>query len=105
MRSVSSLAAMATFLLAGAGCAQGPGMMGGGPGRGPHVGPDHTPGWAMMNQAERDEHHKRMQGIRTPEECRQAMEEQRRRMQERATARGLMMPGPNQDACAGMMRR
>ncbi len=96
MRLSWTLAALGALVFAGAGCAHGPG------GKGPRMGPDHTPGWHMMNQAERDEHQRRMLAARTPEECRQLMEEHRRRMQERASARGAAMPGPRHDACAGM---
>ncbi|WP_332813566.1 hypothetical protein [Ramlibacter sp.] len=101
MGKASTLVALAAFVAAGAGCAYPPGGMGRHAG-GPGTGPDHTPGWGMMSQAERDEHHRRMQAARTPEECRQAMDDHRRRMQERARERGMRMPEPRQDACAAM---
>lgn len=96
MRRARTLAALGMLVLAAAGCAHGPG------GKGPRMGPDHTPGWQMMNQAERDEHHRRMMAARTPEDCRRVMDEHRKRMQERADAHGMKMPGPRHDACAGM---
>ena len=99
MRSISTLTALGILVLAGTGCADGPGGMGL-RGQGPRMGPENTPGWHMMNQAERDQHHKRTLAVRTPEECRQIMDEHRRRMQERARARGMTMP-PH-DSCAGM---
>lgn len=101
MRKASTLAALAILTVAVTGCAHLPGGMGH-HGQDPRTGPEHTPGWHMMNQAERDEHHRRMLAARTPEECRQAMDEHRRRMQERAGPRGMTMP-PH-DACAGMQR-
>ena len=94
-------AALAIFTVALTGCAQGPGGIGHQASEG-RTGPDHTPGWHMMSQAERDEHHRRMLAARTPEECRQAMDEHRRQMQERAGPSGMAMPP--QDACAGMQR-
>ena len=103
MKRISTFAAVGLLAIAGAGCAQGPGGMGlgmGPQGGGPRMGPDHTPGWHMMNQAERDEHHRRMLAARSPEECRQIMGEHQRRMQERAGPGGMRMPP--QDACAGM---
>lgn len=103
MKTYATLLALGLCALAGAGCAQGPGRMGMGPqGPGPRMGPDHTPGWHMMTQAERDEHHRRMLSARTPQECRQFMDEHRRLMQQRAGGRGMQMPP--QDACAGMQR-
>ena len=78
--------------------------MGGGPGMGrPHTGPDYTPGWGMMTPHERDEHHKRMSNSRNMQECRQAMDEHAKLMNERARQRGLgPVPGPRGDACAGV---
>lgn len=103
MRLVPTLAILATTLLldacAAPASAPGPGrgpMMGG-----PRVGSDYTPGWMMMTPEERDEHHRRMLSVRTPEECRQLLEEHRKLMTERARARGMgAMPGPRRDACA-----
>lgn len=86
----------------------GRGPMMGGPGGGggpmmgaPRVGSDYTPGWSMMTPAERDEHRQRMFSAKTPEECRQIVEEHRKLMTERAKSRGIAsMPGPRHDACA-----
>jgi hypothetical protein len=84
----------------------GPGM-GGGPGMrggpGPRTGPDYTPGWGMMTPQERDAHHKRMSNSKNAQECRQAMDEHVKLMNERARQRGAgPMPGPRHDACAGV---
>jgi hypothetical protein len=69
------------------------------------MGRDFTPGWAMMSAQERDEHHKRLQEARTPEECRAVMDEHRKLMEQRAKDRGMAgMRGPRRDACAGVKR-
>lgn len=74
--------------------------MGPGPGYGPWAGSDYTPGWGMMTPAERDQHRQRLSSAKTPEECRQIMEEHQKLMAERAKERGVSpMPGPRRDAC------
>lgn len=81
---------------------RGPGARGG---MGPRMGKDFTPGWAMMSTQERDEHHKRLQDAKTPEECRAVMDEHRKLMDQRAKERGMSgMRGPRRDACAGFKR-
>lgn len=104
-----TLAAMAAVILSATACAQqapwagprGPGQ--GGPGMGPRFGSDYTPGWSMMDPAEREEHQRAMQGARTPEECRRLRDEHLQRMQQRGMARGMAgIPMPRFDACAGM---
>jgi hypothetical protein len=80
----------------------GPGARGG---MGPRMGRDFTPGWSMMTQQERDEHHKRLLEAKTPEECRAIMDEHRKLMSDRAKERGMpAMRGPRRDACAGFKR-
>lgn len=84
----------------GMGMRGGPGM---GAGPGPRTGPDYTPGWGMMTPEERDAHHKRMFDSKNAQECRQAMDEHAKLMNERAKQRGLgPVPGPRRDACANI---
>ena len=110
MRPSLPLAALAATILfnVGAALAQGPGTgpgPGGGPGygrggMGPRVGGDYTPGWSMMTPGERDEHRQRMHSAKTPEECRQIVDEHRKLMEQRAKERGVTPgPGPRQNAC------
>ena len=54
-----------------------------------------------MTPEERDEHRRRMQSARTPEECRQLLDEHRKLMESRAKERGMgNMRAPRRDACA-----
>lgn len=79
----------------GAGCAQTGRPMGG-----PwHAGPRHTPGWSMMSEQERAQHHAQLRAAKTPEECRRVMDEHRRLMERRAAERGMPMQAPPEDAC------
>lgn len=78
-----------------------PGPMHGprGPGMG-RFGAEATPGWSMMTPQERDEHRQRMLSATTREECRKAMDEHRKIMEDRAKERGIPMRQPRRDACA-----
>lgn len=115
---------------AGTACAQpgggrgpgaGPGPMGAGPvasapGMGPGMGPgggrggarwgaDHTPGWALMTQQERDAHRDRMRSMKTYDECKTYQEQHHAQMAARAQERGgKPLPQPRQDACSGLKR-
>lgn len=123
MRTIPLGAALAALLLATTACSQQGGgppgdHMGGGPprdgmgpregmgprgGMGPRVGSDSTPGWMMMDPAEREEHRRAMAAARTPDECRKLRDEHLQRMQQRARERGMgSMPMPMHDACEGM---
>lgn len=87
--------------------APGPGGPGMGPRRGigPRFGRDYTPGWAMMSEAERAEHHRQMADVRTRDECRAVRDEHRKLMEQRARERGMgNMRGPRHDACAGFRK-
>lgn len=84
---------------AGPGAGMGPGA--GGPGRGPRYGADVTPGWALMTEAERNEHRTRMQAIKTHEECVAEMARHRESMAARAKERGQTLPTPRGDPCRG----
>jgi hypothetical protein len=94
----------------GARPASGPmmGMPGSGMGgmqgmRGWRANRDNTPGWAMMNRAERDEHHRKMQSMTSADECKTYMDKHRAEMVERAKQRGRTAPGavaPRHDPCA-----
>lgn len=96
----------------GAGKGPGPGMQGAGPaasmpgtGRGPgaRFGADFTPGWAMMTEAERNEHHKHIREMKTYEECKAYMEQHHAQMAARAKERGgKALAQPRRDACAGL---
>ena len=96
--------------------AQAPASAGPAPRRGPmgphgpgpmmgHWGSRYTPGWSMMTPQERDAHRAAMRNARTYDECRKTMDEHRDLMQQRAKERGVTMPGPRRDACAGLPRR
>lgn len=110
MRTIPVVAALAAVLLATTACSQpgappGDRMAGGPPreGMGPRVGSDATPGWMMMDPAERESHRRAMLAARTPEECRALRDEHLQRMQQRARERGMgSMPMPMRDACEGM---
>jgi hypothetical protein len=86
---------------AGPGAGMGPGAGAGGPGRGPRYGADVTPGWALMTEAERNEHRTRMQAIKTHEECVAEMARHRESMAARAKERGQTLPTPRGDPCRG----
>jgi len=111
MRSIRLLTLSLAFLAASAAVAQQaappatpaasaarPGPRGG---MGPRAGRDFTPGWMMMSRAERDAHRQQMLNAKSAEECRQIRDEHLKQMTERAKAKGLAMPGPRHDACAG----
>jgi hypothetical protein len=91
------ITAAAVAALALSACSSdGMGSMGGGGGmggmHGPRVGPDTTPGWAMMTPEERDQHRKDMQAAKTPEQCNAMMDKQHQQMAERAKQRGQTLP-------------
>ena len=89
----------------GAGAGPGPGMMQGGGMRGWQANSDNTPGWGMMSSTERDEHHRRMQGMTNAAECKAYMDKHRADMTERARQRGGTAPGavaPRHDPCASL---
>lgn len=73
-----------------------------GPGWGPgmRAGPQHTPGWSMMTPEERRQHHTKVTGFKSTEECRAYLTQHREQMAERAKARGTVMRGPRGDTCA-----
>jgi len=90
----------------GPGAASGPGMgMPGGMGmmRGWQATRDNTPGWAMMNRAERDAHHRKMQSMASADECKAYMDKHRAEMVDRAKQQGRKAPAavaPRHDPCA-----
>ncbi len=77
----------------------GPGMMGHGMMR---WGQDATPGWAMMSPQERREHQQKMQAMKTHDECSAYHAQHREQMAARAKERGVTMPAPRRDPCAGL---
>ncbi len=83
------------------GMGPGGGMMRGGP----RWGSDYTPGWAMMNAKERDEHRAQMRAAKTEQECVALRDKHHEQMGARAKERGITMPAqPRRDACQGMKR-
>lgn len=101
MRSIPPTVALLAMLVFAGGAVAQQGVPPG-PGRAaqePLVGPDLNPGWSMMSRAERDEHRRRMLSAQTQEQCRQAMDEFRKQMEERAKARGFTIRGPRRDHC------
>ena len=87
--------------------ASGPGGSAG-PGAGRprgHWGRSYTPGWAMMNPQERDEHRERMRSMQSYDECKAYQQQHHDKMAERAKERGSkVLPSPRHDACAGLKR-
>ncbi len=69
------------------------------PPSGARVGPRYTPGWSMMSKEERAQHRSQMRAAKTPEECRQLMEEHHRLMERRAADRGTPLRTPPRAAC------
>ncbi|WP_287066783.1 hypothetical protein, partial [Ramlibacter sp.] len=85
------------------------GAPGPGPGRGPgprggRWGSGYTPGWSLMTPEERDQQREAMRHADTYEACRKAMAEHHERMAQRAAERGVQLPTPRHDACAGLPR-
>jgi hypothetical protein len=79
-----------------------------GPGPGPgggRWGREYSHGWALMKPEERAEHRKRMQSMKTYEDCKTYMDQHREQMSARAKAQGGQpMPTPRRDACAGLKK-
>lgn len=80
----------------------GPGGMGPGRMMGPRYGNGVTPGWTMMKPDERAAHRKAMSEAKTYDECVAVRDQHREAMQARAKERGVAMPGPRRDVCAGL---
>jgi hypothetical protein len=76
----------------------------GGMGMGMHMDAQSMPGWSMMSRAERREHHRKMAGMKSMDECKAYMEQHHATMAERAKARHLKLHEPPHDACAMRMR-
>lgn len=65
-----------------------------------HMNKGNTPGWSMMNPAERSEHHQRMMGMKSYEACRAYMDQHHAAMVERAKNQGRTPPAHAQhDPC------
>ncbi len=103
---ITLCAAGLLVLSLGAAQAQGPasapgmGMMGRSP-----MTRDNTPGWSMMNRAERREHHDKMMAMSDHGACMAYMQEHHAKMAERAKARGRTLPAqPRRDACAPLKK-
>jgi hypothetical protein len=100
---LTSIAALASAQPASA-PASGAGMgMGKGRGMGMKMDAGNTPGWSMMSRAERDEHHSKMLGMKSMDECKAYMDQHHAAMADRAKSRNKKMAGPRRDACAMMM--
>ena len=90
----------------GAASAPQPGMGMGGGMRGMPMNRDNTPGWSMMNRAERQEHHDKMMAMTDHGACMTYMEQHHAQMAERAKERGQTLPAkPRRDACAVLMKK
>ena len=80
----------------------------GGPGMGMRAGrwgPDMTPGWTLMTDAERVEHQNRMRAMKTYAECKLFQAEHYTLLTERAKAQGKQLPpmgSGRRDPCAGL---
>ena len=73
--------------------------------RGWQMNRDNTPGWSLMNRAERREHHAKMMAMSDHAACMAYMEEHHAKMAERAKERGRTLPAkPRRDACAPLKK-
>ena len=73
--------------------------------RGMQMNRDNTPGWSMMNRAERKEHHDKMMAMTDHAACTAYMEQHHAKMAERAKERGRTLPAkPRRDACAALKK-
>jgi Ni/Co efflux regulator RcnB len=73
--------------------------------RGMQMNRDNTPGWSMMNRAERKEHHDKMMAMTDHAACMAYMEQHHAKMAERAKERGRTLPAkPRRDACAALKK-
>ncbi len=115
LRLMATLA-VTMFVSAGALAQSGQGMGGpgmGGPGMGGPGGGwkgwtwngDTVPGWQLMTPAERAEHQKRMQGMKTYDECTLYHKQHRELMEQRATDKGLTLATPRANPCDMMKSR
>ena len=67
------------------------------------AGPHNTSGWPMMSAAERREHHDKLRGFKSHDECKVYMEQHHAGMTERARTSGRKTPMmAARDACAGL---
>jgi Ni/Co efflux regulator RcnB len=107
MRQTLAIVLLAVSMTAvqaqGAASAPGMGAMGGM--RGMQMNRDNTPGWSMMNRAERREHHDKMMAMTDPSACMAYMDQHHAKMAERAKERGRTLPAkPRRDACAPLKK-
>jgi hypothetical protein len=66
-------------------------------------GGDYTPGWALMSEAERNEHRDRIRAMKSYEECQAFVAQHREQMAARAQERGSKtLRSPRRDACAAL---
>ena len=87
------------------GPASAPAMGGMGGMHGWQMNRDNTPGWSMMNRAERREHHAKMMAMSDHAACTAYMDEHHAKMAERAKERGRALPAkPRRDACAPLKK-
>jgi hypothetical protein len=74
--------------------------------RGMQMNRDNTPGWSMMNRAERKEHHDKMMAMTDHAACMAYMDEHHAKMAARAKEGGRAPPAkPRRDACAPLMKK
>jgi hypothetical protein len=98
----SALLALSITAAHGQGAASAPAMGGM---HGMQTNRDNTPGWSMMNRAERKAHHDKMMAMHDHAACMAYMEEHHAKMAERAKQRGRTLPDkPRRDACAPLKK-
>ncbi|MER2538324.1 MAG: hypothetical protein ABTQ26_03685 [Azonexus sp.] len=74
--------------------------------RGPwRASESNTRGWQLMSPEERIEHQTRMRSFATLEECRSYQVGHHQLMEERASQRGLALPGGGHDICEHLKPR
>jgi len=64
------------------------------------AGSDVTPGWALMTQAERDQHRAQIAAAKSLDECTALVAQHREQIAARAKEQGKALKGPKRDACA-----
>lgn len=72
--------------------------------KGMHSGPDNTAGWSMMSPQERKDHHAKMEGLKSSEDCKAYMAEHHAQMASRAKERGVKLHEPRHSMCKPMKR-
>lgn len=64
-----------------------------------HASEGNTRGWQLMTPAERLDHQAKVRSFTNYDDCRAYQVNHHRLMQERATERNMVLPGPGRDFC------